>query len=135
MNKESKLAEAQVMFDFLDDDSPKVLARTKNLNKENKKQASSALIQKTVIQKDTNPFSNLLNVNSPKTPQNMRQRDLYCNSAEIMKSTPSSKKCISNSPLLKLAMISSHGKRQSLSTGKQVRDTPGTPQNAINFAF
>lgn len=59
-------------------------------------------------------------LNSPKTPQNMRKREVNCNSAELPK-TPSVMKNISNSPLLKLAMISSHGKRQSMSTGKNMR--------------
>lgn len=62
-----------------------------------------------------------INMNSPKTPQCMRQRELHCNSAEISKSNPQFLKNISNSPLLKLAMISSHGKRQSLSTGKNLK--------------
>ena len=62
-----------------------------------------------------NADTNLVfNFNSPKTPK----RELACQ-IESPKSGHQLK-TISNSPLLKLALISSHGKRQSLSTGKNM---------------
>jgi len=57
----------------------------------------------------------MFNFNSPKTPK----RDVLAAQMESPKSGHQLK-TISNSPLLKLALISSHGKRQSLSTGKNM---------------
>lgn len=126
----NKKPETAIVFDFDDDYEPIVFGKAKKGEGVNQENQST---KKT--NKENNKF-NPLNMNSPKTPQNMRQRDIFCNSNEMVKSNPNHLKCISNSPLLKLAMISSHGKRQSLSTGKHVRPSfQSETDNILNFGL
>ncbi len=115
-------------FDFDDDYEPIVFSKPLV-----KKPAESTFI----VNKENNsarPTIPLVSrvINSPKTPQNLRQRNLMCNSADLVTKSPQLLKNISNSPLLKLAMISSHGKRQSLSTGKNMRTNFQANENVDN---
>jgi hypothetical protein len=77
---------------------------------------------------DFNPF---IVVNSPQTP---KREGLHSASNETPKSNNHVQlKNISNSPLLKLALISSHGKRQSLSTGKNQQMFQQANENNFNL--
>lgn len=133
---ETETAKPAICFDFDDDYEPVVFGKNKKKevasNKEN-------AFPKRILTKQSSKENAPLIVCSPKTPQNLRQREIFCNSGELAKSNPNHMKCISNSPLLKLAMISSHGKRQSLSTNKNARlngncnDSYVQQENTINF--
>ena len=112
----AKPSKQAICFDFDDDYEPLVFGKSKK--KENKE---NQLPKLTLTKQSSKENGHLVTINSPKTPQNLRQREILCNSTEISKSNPKHMKCISNSPLLKLAMISSHGKRQSLSTNSTIR--------------
>lgn len=127
-NVKSAKTTPDIVFDFDDDYEPIVFSKPVA-----KKPTESTFI----VNKENNPVKPTVPLfsrpaTSPKTPQNLRQRNLICNSAEIVTKSPQMFKNISNSPLLKLAMISSHGKRQSLSTGKNMRTNFQISENVDN---
>lgn len=132
----SKPPEPAICFDFDDDYEPVVFGKGKKKEVASKKE--NAFPKRILTKQSSKENAPLIALAcSPKTPQNLRQREIFCNSGELTKSNPNHMKCISNSPLLKLAMISSHGKRQSLSTNKNARlncnDSYVQQENTINF--